>query len=101
MTDDIERSEYNQFRVDLLSSKFKGVHTERQMIERLLDLYARKNRYAVKALVDAKVVMGPDSRMSNSIWESGQIYNVIPIGFCEQPEGTEYSGLWKDQSKSR
>lgn len=99
MSEDPDRIEYNQFRVDLLNSKFKGSHTEAQMIERLMDLYARRNKYAVKALVDARLVLGPDSRMSNSIWESGQIYNVIPIGYCEQPEGTQYSGLWKGQSK--
>lgn len=38
MIEEDEAKEYQQFRVDLLNSKFKGTHSEQQMIERLVDL---------------------------------------------------------------
>lgn len=98
MSEDIQITEYNQFRVDLLNSKFKGTHTERQMVERLIELYERKNIYALRALEAAKLELAPDSRMANSIWENGAIYQLSDVANPEQtgPKGTDNGGLWRE-----
>lgn len=99
-----EKAEYHQFHVDLLNSKFKGTHTERQMIERLIELYQNGNRYALRALADAKLVNTPDSRMRNSIWQIGAIYSVADVAMPSQtgPTGTDNFGLWReDGSKEK
>ncbi len=99
-----EAKEYAQFRVDLLNSKFKGTHTERQMVERLIDLCQRKkNRYALCAVADAKLTYAPDARMSNSIWETGAIYHIENVAIPSQtgPAGTDSSGLWRSDGGKR
>lgn len=104
MNSDKETHEYNLFRVDLLNSKFKGAHTEREMIERLIDLCQRNNRHALRALAAAKLELAPDARMANSIWSTGAIYHLSNIATPEQtgPQGTDSSGLWReDQSRGR
>jgi len=76
---DEETIEYRTFQVDLLNSKFKGTYTEREMLERLASLCAKRNRHALRALEDAKLVLSPESRMGNSIWASGAIYTLSDI----------------------
>lgn len=97
MTEDDEAKEYQQFRVDLLNSKFKDSHSEQQMIERLMELCRTKNRFALRGLAEAKLAYAPDSRMANSIWESGAIYSMINVASPSQtgPAGTDHFGLWR------
>ena len=103
MNDDIETKEYNQFRVDLLNSKFKGVHTEAQMVERIIELCQKKNRYALQALGAAKLTCTPDSRMKNSVWEKGAIYAMADIATPSQtgPAGTDNFGLWRTDAGNK
>lgn len=98
MTEDNEAKQYQQFRVDLLNSKFKGTHSEQQMIERLIELRRTKNRYALRALEEAKLSCSPDSRMVNSIWVTGAIYSMANVASPSQtgPAGTDNSGLWRN-----
>ena len=79
MSDQEEKRVYLQFQTDLLQSKFKGTHTEAQMVERLVLLCENKNKYALRGLATAKLVCSPDSRMGNSIWEKGAIYRMEGI----------------------
>jgi hypothetical protein len=97
MTTDPDLHEYQQFYVELLNSKFKGSHTEAQMVERLIGLCQRKNKYALRALESAKLSCAPDSRMSNSIWASGAIYGMVNVAAPSQtgPSGTDNFGLWR------
>ena len=76
---DEDTIEYRTFQVDLLNAKFKGTHTEREMVERLITLCAKQNRHALRALNETKMVLSPDSRMNNSIWASGAIYTLTDI----------------------
>jgi hypothetical protein len=98
MSNDDEAREYQQFRVDLLRSKFKGSHTESQMVERLIQLCQKGNKYALRGLADAKLAYAPDSRMANSIWESGAIYKMADVSSPSQtgPAGTDNFGLWRE-----
>lgn len=89
--------EYRQFQVDLLNSKFKGTHSEREMVERLIKLCEANNPFALRGLQSAKLVYAPDSRMKNSIWETGAIYQMAAVETPEQtgPQGTDNFGLWR------
>jgi hypothetical protein len=93
--------EYRQFQVDLLNSKFKGTHTEREMVERLIKLCDAKNPFALRGLEATKLVCAPDSRMKNSIWDSGAIYHMAAVETPEQtgPQGTDNFGLWRYSSR--
>lgn len=93
-----EDREYQQFRVDLLNSKFKGTHTEEQMIERLIQLCQKGSRHALKGLATAQLTSAPDSRMSNSIWKTGAIYGMVDVSTPSQtgPAGTDNFGLWRE-----
>lgn len=95
---DPDLQEYQNFYVDLLNSKFKGTHTEAQMVERLVELCKKKNTYALRAVRNAKLIYAPDSRMSNSIWTTGAIYQLGNAAAPEQtgPAGTDNFGLWRD-----
>jgi hypothetical protein len=103
MSDDPEFHEYQQFRVDLLNSKFKGTYTEEQMIERLICICTKKNKYALRAIEEAKLNCAPDSRMLNSIWTKGAIYSMANIATPSQtgPAGTDNYGLWRNNSGKR
>jgi hypothetical protein len=103
MSEDNEAKQYNQFRVDLLNSKFNGVHSEQQMIERLFELCRTKNRYALRGLEDAKLSCSPDSRMTNSIWITGAIYSMMNVASPSQtgPAGTDNFGLWRDDEEKK
>lgn len=74
-----DRKEYLAFKVDLWASKHKGVHTEQQMAEKLAALLSKGNVMASRALADAKLHAAPDSRMANSIWESGRIFELLRV----------------------
>jgi hypothetical protein len=103
MNDDSEAKEYPQFKVDLLNSKFKGTHTETQMIERLIQLCQKKNRYALRGVAEAKLTYAPDSRMSNSVWKNGAIYAMCNVASPSQtgPAGTDNFGLWRTNAGSK
>jgi hypothetical protein len=103
MDNDIEAREYRQFQVDLLNSKFKGAHTEKEMIERLILLCQKRNRHALRGIAEAKLCYAPDSRMSNSIWEKGAIYSLTDIAEPTQtgPAGTDNFGLWRSDGGKR
>lgn len=103
MSEDDEAMEYQQFRVDLLNSKFKGTHSEQQMIERLIQLCQKRNRYALRGLENAKLTYAPDSRMVNSIWQSGAIYAMTNVASPSQtgPDGTDNFGLWRNDGGKR
>ena len=104
MSSDSEKTEYNQFLVDLLNSKFKGASTKQEMIERLDDLCKRNNKHALRAQSREKLERAPDSRMANSIWKTGPIYHAADIANPEQtgPQGTDNYGLWReDHATSR
>lgn len=79
MSMDQEEKAYRQFQVDLLNSRFKGTHTEAEMIERLMVLCAARNRFALQGLANAKLACPPDSRMANSVWANGEIYKMQSI----------------------
>ena len=98
MTPDDEDREYREFQVDLLNSKFKGTHTETEMIERLVALYRKGNRHARRGLQNAKLTLAPDSRASNSVWKEGAIYNMVDVASPTQtgPAGTDNAGLWRE-----
>ena len=103
MTTDDEDREYRQFQVDLLNSKFKGTHTETEMIERLIELYRKGNRHARRGLENAKLILAPDSRASNSIWKTGAIYDMVDVASPTQsgPAGTDHFGLWRPNDKEK
>lgn len=98
MSNDDEDKEYHRFWVDLLNSKYKGSHTEQQMVERLIQLCQKGNKYARRGLAEAKLAYAPDSRMSNSIWKSGAIYKMADVSSPSQtgPAGTDNFGLWRE-----
>ena len=100
---DHELLEYNQFRVDLLNSKFKGTHTEAQMIERLIQLCQQKNKFALHAISEARLTLAPDARMQNSVWATGAIYGLADIANPLQtgPAGTDNFGLWQPKNARR
>lgn len=79
MSTNQDETEYRQFQVDLLNSRFKGTHTEAQMVDRLMKLCEKKNRFALEGLANAKLVCTPDSRMANSVWDKGAIYRMQSI----------------------
>ena len=103
MSEDTEAREYLQFQADLLTSKFKGTHTEMEMTDRLIELYQKGNRYAKRGLEAAKLTYVPDSRMANSVWGNGAIYNMIDAGSPPQtgPKGTDHHGLWRDDEVAK
>lgn len=68
MSHDADLDEYHAFRCAMLNAHFKGAHSSDSMVERLIDMRSRGNKYLLRALEEARFSNAPDDRMLNSIW---------------------------------
>ena len=101
MSNDQDLREYRQLQVDLLASKFKGSHTEAELVERLASLCQRKNKYATRALKRAKLWLAPNPIKANSFYGSAANLESSNVATPRQtgPAGTDNFGLWRDYDK--
>jgi hypothetical protein len=95
---DEEDRQYHEFRIDLLNSKFRGAHTEAEMIERLINLCHRGNRHALRALSEAKLTYAPGALRSSSVYAKGAVYSLVDVSSPPKTgtEGSDHLGLWRD-----
>jgi hypothetical protein len=99
-----DQTAWNEFRVDLLKSKFQGAPTETELIDRLNALLKRRNPFAIRAANLAKLINDPDGNIvPNRVWEIGAIYGLADVQMPTQtgPAGTDNFGLWRDDHGNR
>lgn len=103
MSNDDDLREYEQFLADLLNSKFNKAYTERQMVERLMQLCQKGNAYALRGQEDAKLAGSPDAIMANPIYITGAIYDMADVSSPSQtgPVGTDHFGLWREEGRRK
>lgn len=103
MSNDHDIREYEQFRIDLLNSKFNKTHTEGQMLDRLRELCLKGNVYALRGLEDSKLSGSSYAIMANPIYKTGAIYDMADVSSPLQtgPLGTDHFGLWREAGRRK
>ena len=63
----------------------------------------KRNCFALRGLVNAKLTYAPNSRMYNRVYSKGAIYIVSNLACPSQsgPVGPEHFGLWRNDVKKK
>jgi len=96
-------AEYMRFKVDMLNAKHKGAHTEKEIVEKLIQLVKSDNIYAKRAVEEASREFSPNPNLRNSFWKESVTHGMTDVASTSSTitANTDESGLWRHNTLSR